>query len=276
MNTPEDRQLLALVEADDAHVPPPDLASLRAGGQRLVRRRRTMIGAGVAAAALAVVIPTTIVATSGDDPKSDPHTPVATDQSSPPTDPTTPPAEPKPTKPSWPEETTVPLPNGDNAAVVIEDGEILGEVVKIGTWNGYDEVIYAARRQDPGVKHPTTYVADAIRVGDQLMQVSYPMEVGKDEGVWMQGGEDRRSISAPEDPGYRLLGIASGERDVTVSLDGGPGKAPTVSSTDVLPGITVFVVSGPWQDGWDPLQAAPIVVTVDGKDYDARKVSVIS
>ena len=48
----------------------------------------------------------------------------------------------------------------------------------------------------------------------------------------------------------------------------------TGASTSVLPGHTVFYDSGAWDEGWDQVQLAPLViVTDDGREADVRSAS---
>ena len=48
----------------------------------------------------------------------------------------------------------------------------------------------------------------------------------------------------------------------------------TGTSTSVLPGHTVFYDSGDWDEGWDQVQLAPLViVTDDGRQASVRSVS---
>ena len=252
-----DDDLAALVAAEPTHAPPPDLAALRAGGRRLVRRRRLATGAAAAVVALAVGVPLAVVG-SGDESTAPDRGLVATATSTP--------TAPSPSaQPSQPAEVSVPLPGGLRQELLPESGEVLGEELAAGDFYGYERVVYAA--ESDGVTH----VVVGIRYRGRLLRVVAaltPLDVEEPDGVDLWGGY------RDDDGTYLLVGSVPGD----VGLDLGVRESlrpPTRSSTEVLPGSTVFYDTGPWREEWDPLQAAPLdlrlsdgtVVAVRGRTY---------
>ncbi|MCW2816640.1 MAG: hypothetical protein JWN84_4095 [Nocardioides sp.] len=258
----EERQLAAIVAADRASTPPPDLVALRAGGRRLVRRRRLAAGAAAAVVALAVGVPLAVVGT-GDESTAPDRGLVATATPTP----TAPPSSAQPAQPSQPAEVSVPLPGGLRQDLLPETGEVLGEVVAAGDFYGYEQVVYAAESAGG------TYVVVGIRYRGRLLRVVAalsPLDVEEPDGVDLWGGY------RDDDGTYLLVGSVPGDVDLDLGVRESL-RPPTRSSTEVLPGFTVFYDTGPWREEWDPLQAAPLdLETSDGTVVDVRGRTYVS
>lgn len=269
MSTDEDQQMAALVAADRPAGSAPDLVALRAGGRRLVRRRRLAAGAAAAAVALAVGVPLAVV--GGDESTAPDQTQVATTTpSEPPTTRTT--TEPAVEGDPLPAEVRVPLPGGQFQELLPEDGEIRGDEVVVGDFSGYEQVLYAAQRTFPGETAPATYVAVGIRYEGRLLRVVSalaPMDVPEPDGVDLWGGYRE------DDGSYLLVGSAPGDVEVEAARDA-ESVPVTGRSTTVLPDYTVFYDTGAFQDSWDPLQAAPLTLLVDGEPLEVRGRTYVS
>lgn len=184
-------------------------------------------------------------------------TPTATDASS-----ATERKSPKHVRPSPPEQGEIKTSEG-NIIGAWEDGEVLGTPLTIGTVDGHEEVLYAARRlfRDSTGGKPTTYVVTGLRDGDRILQTVpalVPAAVEEADGIALYGG-DRLP-----DGTYRLLGSVPGAVAPTITDGTESAHEMTTSSTEILPGYTVFMDAGTWRSGWDATKLAPLtVVTAD-------------
>ncbi|WP_137293769.1 hypothetical protein [Nocardioides dongxiaopingii] len=287
---PDDDAMARLVAADPTTPTPPDLAALRAGGRRLVRRRRLAVGAAAAAVVLAVAVPLAVVGgPDGVAPDSGPAAPSSTrpDPSTAPTTgsttATTPPdagatdnVDPPP--PGTVEPVRVPIPGGGRFSGEWEEGEILGEMVELGDYYGYEQVLYAAAT-GPGAADACLSLG--VRYQGRILRLFCATAPAADtsERFVMWGGmrEEPGVVDTVEGPGYVLVGSVPGDAEVSISAQGQATRPVTTARTDVVPGYTVFVDQAPWVESWDELQLAPLTVTTDGDlSFDVRRRSYVS
>lgn len=257
-----DHDLAALVDAHDSAaqpVGPPDLMALRAAGRRrlAVRRAATVVAAAVVVAVVA--LGTSLV--TGDD-AARPDDPVATQPtaSTPPPVTETSDSEPPPSRaPDRLEQGELTTPQG-RVGGEWEAAPPLGEVLVVGRSGAYDEVFYAIASDGP------TMLARGLRDGDRILRTSVVFGTVDAEGtdaILLYGGD---VLGLPGDPvdttggRYLVLGLVSGDVDVTVTPQGGARRPVTGRSAALAPGFTAFYDSGAWQDGWDPVQLAPLRV----------------
>lgn len=273
MNTQHD-ELVRLVGEEPPSRTAPDVTAIRRAGRRIRTRRRVAAGLASVAVVAAIGVPAALTA-QDDGPRPGPAagTGPATSSAS---DATTPPTA-TPTPPGATEQDLLTPPTGHTlepgladtptCGVMVcrserparhrpESGTVLGEVLPMGTFDGATEVLYAARV--PGTDLRTGEPAEV----DVLM-------AGIDDGtlrrtVWslQPGTEPRRSpvhvyggTKAADEDGtgfhYGVIGYVEGEHDaVEVTLPDGTTRPVSGSSTEVLPGWTVFHDTGAWLDGW--------------------------
>lgn len=262
MDTNEDQQMAALVAADRPVGTPPDLVALRAGGRRLVRRRRFAAGAAAAAVALAVGVPLAVV--GGDDGRAVEVPPASQSTSAAPS------PSPSPTTSEAPlereQEVRVPLPGGQSTTGVLETGTILGATVEMTPYEGYERFAYAAGSGE------SACLSVGLRVDGQVVRLLCAVQVPLDERFVMWNG-----YRDGEGDGYELLGVFAGDTSVSIGPAGGAARSVTTRRTDVLPGYTVVLDQAPWDESWDPLQAAPLTVTTgSGETFTLRRNSYVS
>lgn len=164
---------------------------------------------------------------------------------------------------------------------VWEDGEPLGEHLDLGLVDGRPEILYAARPPDPanGGREAAegTYVATGVREGSRILRTIValtPERESAPDGIDLYGGNalgDRGPDESVEDGSYLIAGSAPGDVEVTVAGPDGRPRPVTGSSTQMLPGYTVFYDKGPWGEDWDQVRLAPLTVTTsDGHRVDVR------
>lgn len=256
-----DDDLAVLVAAEPTHPGAPDVARLRAGGRRRLRRRRLAAGAAVAALVVAVGSPF-LVGGERDRVAIDPA-PAAPTVS--PTVRDTTVRDPMPDRPpaSRYDRGEAPLQGGGVLVGAWEDGEVVGRVVSLGTYDdGYERFLYAAEAQ-PRDGEPYTCVSVGVRVDGRMLRLVCALSPLDPDGPVLWGG-GRREEGVPAGlatAGYLVVGAVRGDTDASVTA---PGKGPRpVSgwSTAVLPGWTVFHDQAGWEEAWDPLQLAPLTVS---------------
>lgn len=173
--------------------------------------------------------------------------------------------------PAPPEQGEIKTSEG-NIIGVWEDGELLGTPLEIGMVDGHEEILYAARRvfEDSPGGEPMTYVATGLRDGDRILQTVSPlapMEVKEPDGVDLYGG-DRRP-----DGTYRLIGSVPGAVAPSITDGTEPAHEMVTSSTEILPGYTVFMDTGEWRSEWDATQLAPLTVVTADTEIEVRQRS---
>ncbi|MDO9455966.1 hypothetical protein [Nocardioides sp.] len=272
----EDRRMAALVASDRPSGLPPDLDGLRAGGRRRLWRRRAAVAGAAAAVVLAIGVPLALV--GGDDGRSD-SLPEATQ---PPTPSSTPTPRPSPTAPgvdpapTRAESVRVPLSGGTFLTGELEEGEIIGATVDLGTYEGYDKVLYPARQPSGDA-----CLSVGLRVDGRLVRLLCAVVpvADTDDRFVMWGGarEEPGTVASVDGPGYLLVGAVPGDTEVAIAAEGDEPRPVTTVRTDVFPGYTVFVDEAPWDAAWDGLQLAPLTVTT-GSDLslDVRRRSYVS
>ncbi len=160
-----------------------------------------------------------------------------------------------------------PLPGGGSLVGTWEAGTVLGEVERVGTQDGYERVLYAAESiSEDGEPH--TCVSVGVRVDDRILRflcAVTPLDDG-DKELWGGGRYEEIGATDVAGPGYLVVGSAEGDVDVSVAEPGAEPRAVTGRSTSVLPDHTVFYDQGAWDEGWDPLQLAPLTVTTSAGD----------
>ena len=135
----------------------------------------------------------------------------------------------------------------------------LGGTLVIGPLNGRDHLLYAVQAPE-GVR-----ISTGLRQGDRLLRTAVVLQ--SDAGLDLYGGD---RLDQGE---YRLLGAVPGTPEVEVAGPDGSPRPVSATSTEVLPGWTVFVDRAPWGAGWDPLQLAPLEVTAGDERAAVREVS---
>ncbi|WP_134767222.1 hypothetical protein [Nocardioides sp. 1609] len=288
---PDDDAMARLVAADPTAPVPPDLTALRAGGRRLVRRRRLAVGAAAAAVVLAVGVPLAVVG-GQDEAAPDPGPAVTSDARPDPSDPpstapTSAPTSPgggatdnvDPPPPGSVEPVRVPIPGGGRFSGEWEEGVILGEMVELGDYYGYEQVLYAAA---PGpAADDGACISIGVRYQGRILRLLCAIGPAADtsERFVMWGGmrEEPGVVDAVEGSGYLLVGSVPGDAEVSIAAEGQAPRPVTTARTDVVPGYTVFIDQAPWVESWDELQLAPLTVTTDTDlRLDVRRRSYVS
>ncbi|KRF15529.1 hypothetical protein ASG90_12645 [Nocardioides sp. Soil797] len=236
---------------------------------RAARAKRTKMAGVAVIACLAVAGAVTIPGLVGSSDNSSPAPagpPTASNSASP--------SESKSLKdkpPAPPEQGEVKTSEG-NIIGIWEDGEMLGTPLQIAMVDGHEEILYAAKRvfeDSPGGK-PMTYVAIGLRDGDRVLQTVSalaPMNVEEADGIGLYGGERR------PDGTYRLIGSVPGSGDPSITDGSEPAHEMVTSSTEILPGFTVFMDTGAWRSGWDATKLAPLTVITSDAEVKVRERS---
>lgn len=260
---PEDLAMAALVEADRATTPPPDLAALRTGGRRHLRRRRLAGVAVTVAVVAAVAVPAAVVSGRDDDRAG--RLPATTTTATTSPTPTAAPDDAEVTDPDPPpvtaeEEGEVELSDGSRQGGTWEGADVLGATIRLTSLKGFERVLYA-RREAAG----DICLAVGLRVGRRILRLLCavtPADPATERFVMWGGARIAEGIEDDDlRPHYLLVGVVEGDTEVSVAAAGQAPRAVTTRRTDVLPGSTVFVDEAPWDEGWDPLQLAPLIVT---------------
>ena len=254
--TRTDDDLALLVALEPTSTRSPDLGAIRSAGRRLERRRRAVHGVAALAVVGALGVPAALVATHG-------GTEVA-----PAPDPA-----PATTTPSVTEDRTAPVDQLTDAPpelisrgcgvlgcprdAVPETGEVVGEPWAIAALaNGTDEVFYAVR-PSPGSE---VVVATGFVVDGALQRLALPLRPGG-EPLQLVGGGRRQG---PDGASYSIVGLA--EDATEVSWQSRPGTwYGTIENRDLVPGWTVFHVSGQWDPSWPASGGALVSLRIDGE-----------
>ena len=152
-----------------------------------------------------------------------------------------------------------------------EDGELLGEPLTVEAGVDFADIVYAAHGRD------ATYVATGVRDGDRILRTIVATTPRGTDGIQLYGGDvlgERGPDERVARGRYLLVGTVSGDVAVSVTRPDGRQRPVTGASTTVLPGHTVFYDTGAWDEGWDQVQLAPLViVTDDGRRAGVRSAS---
>ena len=301
MNTQHD-ELARLAAEEPTTRTAPDLATIRSAGRRLRTRRRVTSGIAALAVLGAIGVPTALAASGGPDATTPVGPAAGRDAGASSATPTPAPTPSLSTAPTpAPTETPTPLEDlvggGDTAAPVCgvmlcrnarparydaEPGTVLGEVLPMGTFDGQTEVLYAARVR--GVDMRINKAADVavlmagIDDAGTLRRTVWALQPGTEpngQPLGVYGG----TKSADEDGDgfhYGVIGYVEGEHDVVqVILPDGTSRAVTGSSTEVLPGWTVFHDTGAWADTWTQDRAPLTYGVTDGPSCAISECSVV-
>lgn len=271
-----DDDLALLVAAEPTYPGAPDVARLRAGGRRRLLRRRLATGAAATALVVAAGVP--LLVGSDRDPVAIDPAPAAPTTSSGSPDTAVPDADADAdgVKVSRYERGEAPLQGGGALVGAWEDGEIVGRVVSLGTYDdGYERFLYAAEAK-PSRGEPFTCVSVGVRVEGRMLRLLCALTpLDPDGPVLWGGGRHEEGVPAGlESAGYLVVGAVRGETGVSVAT---PGRAPqpvSGRSTAVLPGWTVFHDQAAWDEEWDALQLAPLTVSTGaGQRLEVRERS---
>lgn len=229
------------------------------------RRRPGRVAAGLGAltAAALVVVPT-ILWSGDDDARQDHRTAVA------------------PTPTGSRDASSSPSARPDRGSLRTPQGRVAGEwesepprgeVLVVGTAGRFEEVFYATSF------HGHTVLARGLRDGDRLLRtmvVFGTVDVADTDDIVLYGGD---VLGLPGDPvdttggRYLVLGLVRGDADLTVTYDG-TTRAVVRRSTEVAPGFTAFYDAADWQDGWSPIELAPLRIrSSTGARADVRRDS---
>jgi hypothetical protein len=152
-----------------------------------------------------------------------------------------------------------------------EDGELLGEPLLLEAGVDFADIVYAARGRD------ATYVATGVRDGDRILRTIVATTPSGTDGIQLYGGDvlgERGPDERLERGRYLLVGTVKGDVTLSVTRPDGRRRPVTGASTSVLPGHTVFYDSGAWDEDWDQVRLAPLViVTDDGRRAGVRSAS---
>ncbi|KRF06496.1 hypothetical protein ASG88_20355 [Nocardioides sp. Soil777] len=255
MNRTDD-DLALLVALEPTSTRSPDLGAIRSAGRRLERRRRAIHGVAALAVVGALGVPAALVATHGGAGVTPTPTPA-----------------PATTTPSVTEDGTGPVDQLTDAPpevisrgcgvlgcprdAVPETGEVVGEPWAVAALaNGTDEVFYAVRPSPAS----EVVVATGFVVDGDLQRLALPLRPGG-EPLQLVGGGRRQG---PDGASYSIVGLA--EDATEVSWQSRPGTwYGTIENRDLVPGWTVFHVSGQWDASWPASGGALVSLRIDGE-----------
>lgn len=280
-----DDDLTRLVREDPLPASTPDTAGVIRAGSRLRRRRRLAVTAGAGLAAAAVIAPFALLTGGSDTVGMSPaDAPVGSSAdargvpSATPRDDTT---EKLVTLEELRQREQLPSSCGVMACAFVkgdasspETGEIIGEVVEMGTFEGHTEVLYAARVRGVDLRTSTKADVDVLMAGIRdadgtIRRTVWALQPGTEPGepVLRAYGGEQHADETGDGTHYGVIGFVAGVHDrVTVTQPDGTTRDVLGVSHDVLPGWTVFHDGGPWQaawDGGDPARA-PLTYGVPG------------
>lgn len=276
-----DDDLTRLVREDPLPVSTPDTAGLIRAGSGLRRRRHLAVTAGAGLAAAAVIGPFLLL-TGGSDtvglsPADSPSDSSIVQSATPQGDIT----EKLITLEELSKRGQQPSSCGVMACSFVrpgkhspETGEIIGEVVELGTFEGRTEVLYAARVRGVDLRTSTEGDVDVLMAGVRdpdgtIRRTVWALQPGTEQGdpaLRAYGGEQHADETG-DGTHYGVIGFVAGVHDrVTVTQPDGTTRDVLGVSHDVLPGWTVFHDGGSWQAAWDGEDAtrAPLTYGVPG------------
>lgn len=227
-----DTQIRELVERDPGQVPPPDLARLRGAGRRTLARRRLGLGTAALAMTVAVLAPAYVVVTALSDGSDGAPEPLATD----------PPAA--TTSEASEQRERSERSEADCGVLTCTEGNreraaSTGEPLVVSSGANADEVVYAA--------DGTLMIGH--RRGGELFRSANLIPVDGDVRFWSNVGV----LDSARKDRLVVLGVLDGAPGV-ISWESPEGQSGTVdlTSTDVVPGATVFVLTAPLPEGYRP------------------------
>ncbi len=237
----EQTELRRIVDADRPHATPPDLSSLRAAGRRRLLRHRAGVGLGALAVVGVLAVPAYVVARDGSD-STRAVEPAAT------TSPTK-----APETGTWTPSRGCGIFACDIYDPVREPDQILGDVWELPTdLDGDREIVYASKGpgtdMETGEPAQTTSINIGVLRGGEPWRMAAPLRPG-DEGGPTGDPRGPRTASVKERTGsFRILGYVPGTHtDLTWTDDAGTTRPVEGLNADVVPGFTVFYVTG-WQN----------------------------
>ncbi|RHW24260.1 hypothetical protein D0Z08_25450 [Nocardioides immobilis] len=265
-------ELRRIVDADPAHAGSPDLPALIGSGRQSLARRRSLIGGTALAAAAAIVVPTVLLTGGAGDSGTD--APPAASPS------TATSAAPRcdwkcqegrnPVQP--PDECGVIICLWDDEPQAVERAELTGEPWVIGALpRGGRELFYPVRIRGTDPTTGEGAMVDVVMSGYQrdgkLYRHHWAWQPGAEDGDFLVTGGFRDPWAEPGSTAtFKVDGFVDGTYDdITWTAPGGL-SGTAVSNTSLVPGHTVFYLTGTWHDAWDANRPAPITVHVpDGR-----------